>query len=48
MSSFRSSVHELAPFNESRCRELELFEEDDFSPESYVLNRIRPVEEEEV
>lgn len=27
--------------------ELSLFEEDDFSPESYVLNRLRPVEEEE-
>lgn len=47
MSSCGSSVFELAPSHGSRRSELVLFEEDDFSPEAYVLGRLRPVEEEE-
>jgi hypothetical protein len=47
MSSCGSSVYELAPSHGSRRSELVLFEEGDFSPEAYVLGRLRPVEEEE-
>lgn len=47
MSSCDSPNYELAPSHGSRRRDLSLFEEEDFSPESYVLSRLHPVEEEE-
>lgn len=48
MSSCGSSGYESGSLDGSRRRELVLFEEEAFSPESYVLGRLRPVEEEEV
>lgn len=47
MSLCGSSAYVLAPFDGSRRRELVLFEQEDFSPESYVLGRLSSVEEEE-
>lgn len=47
MSSCDNPNYELAVTDGSRRRELSLFEEEDFCPESYVLSRLRNVDEEE-